>query len=377
MKKIIIIGAGASGLMLAKQLNEYKKLYDLDICITILEANDKAGKKILASGNGRCNMSNDSIQADDYNHKQFVSKIIDDYNIKTYFDDYGLITKNMNGLYYPYNEQAKSVVQFFLNELEDVNIIYNTKVISIEEVIHTTNGNYEYDFIAMCCGSKASKQLGGNESGYMILKELGYKITDLYPSLVQVISKDVSKNIKGVRIHGTFTLYKDEEVVLKEKGEVLFTDYGLSGIAIFQMTRFIKEGNYRIEVDSFDEYSLEETIKLIKNLQREGHFDLRLLVNDKYANYLNVGHKNAKDIAYALKHRSFKVDGLNSFDNAQIVSGGLDIHELNDDCSLKRHNHIYVCGELLDVDGPCGGYNLHFAFASGIFVANQLLTKLF
>ena len=385
MKKIVIIGGGASGLACALTLNELKKLYQMDLSITILEANEKLGKKILASGNGRCNLSNTNISANYYHHKDdfVLETILNDFSVYDFFDHNGLWTRVEGELYYPNSKQASSVVRFFEKHLDDVMIAYHTKAEHIDvqnRRVITSQGIYLYDELILACGSKAAAKLGGNDSGYRMLKELNHHITDLKPALVQLKSKQVEKYLKGCRLRGTFSLIREGKCIAKEKGELLFSDYGLSGIAIFQLSRFYEYGD-EIEIDLFDDLSENELNHRLKELLSNNALDLEMILPSQYGRFLSgkiheINYSNTKEVVKLLKHYHFKIDGLNDFENAQIVRGGLRMSEVNDDLSSKLVDHLYICGELLDIDGPCGGYNLHFAFSSGYKVAANIIYKL-
>ncbi len=384
MKEIIVVGAGASGLACCMRLLEMIDLYLLDIHITLIEANRTIGKKLNATGNGKCNLSHANIQASDYHttNMRIVEKVLEDFSVEEFFDGHGLWTKQMGDLIYPSSEQARSVVNFFKKKLNhpSMTLVLDEKVTGIDEYVHTNKQRFHYDKLVLCCGSKAAGQLGGNDSGYELLRGLGHTITALKPGLVQLTSRDVPAYLKGTRLHGTFTLWHDSKRIHEEKGEVLFTDYGLSGIAMFQMSRYASSGD-TITIDAFDSYTKEEFKDKVYSQYFQECLDLEGMLPGNYARYIResvgrIDERSLSLLAGLCKQATFRIDGLYHYDHAQIVQGGLSMKEVNEDLSSKINNNIYICGELLDVDGPCGGYNLHFAFSSGYYAAGNIIKTL-
>ena len=240
MIDILIIGGGASGLACAikASLNGSK--------VTIIEKNNKLGKKLLATGNGRCNFWNKEQDLNKY-HSNNIDILEDIYNLKKdevlkFFDDLGIIYHDIRGFYYPITNQASTIVNALINKLEKlkVNIIYNEEVLNIDKVndkfiIKTNNNSYEAKKVVMATGSKAS--LNENYLGYDIVKNLGHTITNLKPSLVQVMGSDNYYNLwNGVRSNANLTLIVDNKIIKEENGEVQFTSYGLSGICLFNLS---------------------------------------------------------------------------------------------------------------------------------------------
>jgi hypothetical protein len=375
MKKIIIIGAGASGVMCSIYL---KKLVDCEVII--LEANASPLKKLLATGNGRCNLSNKDMTINHYEGKNI--KIIENilnYDIEDEFFKLGLLTKYQGNLLYPRSEQAKTVY----NTLYDtalslgVQFIFNSEVIQMNEhTIYTQNQKYHFDICVFAFGSPAGKLSLKTFDRYHLFQSLGLKVNELRPSIVQMKTKPAYPSLKGVKIKGTFSLYDKQQLIKKEKGELLFTDDGVSGIAIMNLSRYVNK-SLRLEIDMFDDYNEKELYKLIVFRQKEGynHF-YDGLVNTKLSHFLEKkGLTNPRDIVNMLKHFELNVISLRDETYAQVMKGGLSLEEVNSSLNLKKYPQMYAIGECLDVAGDCGGYNLHFAFASSYKVAKEIERK--
>lgn len=402
--KIAIIGGGASGLCCAIEAAKNSDGHKTDI--VIYEAKDRVGKKILATGNGRCNMFNINAAADDYSLPSFVRDTLTSYGAEStrrFFETLGLYTRHdEEGRAYPLSNQASSVLDVLRFECEHLGV----KTLCGEEITAIkkqgkgfvlSDGRY-YDKVVLACGGKA---VAKNYGGYELLKSLGHTVTKLMPALTKLTVKDNSftKSLKGIRHKAGIALYIDGKKVTEEKGELLFADYGLSGIAVMQISSFIAR-HFRnsktlpkAECDFVCEMSLEE---LIESLVRICSYNKRLKAENLLTGFMpkklgenivrSAGIPISKDIgelsegeirniASACKCFSFEIAALRPFDDAQVTSGGADLREF--DCKTlesKKVKNLYCCGELLDIDGPCGGYNLLWAFASGRAVANALLT---
>lgn len=375
MKKIIIIGAGASGVLCSLYL---KELID-DIQVIVLEQNHAPLKKLLATGNGRCNLSHKNITIDSYCGEN-IEKIIPilDYDIVEEFQKFGILTKYQGELLYPRSEQALTIKNCLYEKAinEGVIFFFDQEVKRIDyprSLIYTSKQTFHFDEIVFAMGSPAGKLSGQTFDRYQIFDKLQLKVNPLLPSLVQMKTKPVLPSLKGVRIKGTFTLY-DQNQRYQQKGEMLFTNDGVSGIAIMQLSRYFQNQPMNLEIDMFDDYSEEELYALIeqrinKNYQ---HF-YEGLVNTKMAAYLEKKNlRSPAQIVKVLKHFHLQVVGLRDESFAQVLKGGLSLNEVDDDLQIKKYPHLYAIGEILDVAGDCGGYNLHFAFASAYWVAKAI-----
>ena len=378
MKKVIIIGAGASGVLTAI----YLKKYINDIDVIVLEQNNTALKKLTATGNGRCNLSNKNIDIKHY-EGQNIHKIkhVLDYDIVNEFYDLGILTKYQGELLYPRSEQAVTVKNCLLNKAESLGVLflYEQIVQSVDysqSIVHTNKQDFHYNELVFAMGSPAGKLSGTAFDRYKIFEKLNLKVNPLIPSLVQMKTNPAFPKLKGVRVKGTFTLM-DKMNTFQEKGELLFTDDGVSGIAVMLLSRYFKGEKMTLEIDMFDDYSEKELFKMIdERLNQDYNHFYDGLVNNKLASFLEKRNlKTTKDIVNALKHFKVEVIGLRDESYAQVLRGGLALEEVDSSLEIMKYPHLYAVGEVLDVAGDCGGYNLHFAFASGYTVAKAIERK--
>lgn len=355
METIAIIGAGASGLACMNILNQTKQ-YN----IIVLEQSNKSARKILASGNGRCNVSNKNIDISAYNTDNTIIKnIIEHFNVQQFFDLLSLKLRYEGNLIYPYSLSSQSVKNALMKNINDVSLIEECEVLQIKKEqqykIITTRGVYFADKIVIATGSPAN-HLSGKHNLDM-LKKLKVKCIPFTPSLVQLKTKQVYKTLKGLRIKGIAQLYDDEQLIDQKNGEILFTDYGLSGICIMQLSRYLKDVNQPvIHLNLLPDLNEKEIQK----------YGMNGLFHEKLSKLLQEKNINPRNMIFSV------IDTM-GIEKAQVCHGGVCLDELDDDLQLKKYSNIYVCGEALDVDGDCGGYNLHFAFASGEYVARKII----
>ena len=394
MKYVAIIGGGASGIFSALHL---KKLFNNQIDITIFEKNSRIGRKILASGNGKCNLSNQTLLADNIYNNEFATKIYNEFppiKLREYLDTLGLFTKlDQANRVYPQTESSNSVLDLMLLHLKNANVIIKTEetVLDIKKqnnkyLVSTKNTSDLFDYVIISTGSKASSKLGSNNEGYDIFKKLNVNITPLKPGLVGIKTKkqDVS-TLSGIRQKSIVKLYYNDKVIFEELGEVQFKDEGISGIVVMNASSIIARAssNVKITLDLLPNYDKEELIgklgyiqSLNKNisLKELSHGILPKMLANKICDMLK-DKLNIKEFVNLSKNYPINVEGTYGFDNAQICVGGVDLKELNENLELKKHPNIYATGEVLDIDGLCGGYNLQFAFASGFVAANAIYQK--
>lgn len=372
MSKIIIVGAGVSGVYLSILLSQHGHE------VIVLEQNPTPLKKLLATGNGRCNLSNEDMDIKYYqsDNLDLVSDIIHHFDIDEAMKDLGLMTTHIGKLIYPHSEQAISVKNILLNRALELGVlfIYNQEVIDIKpfkQTITTNDQNYHYDEVVLAMGSEAGKLSGVNASRYQILNKLNLNIIEPTPSLTQMYTKPVYKSFKGVRVKGTFKLLEDNQIKHVEKGELLFTDYGVSGIAVMQLSAYIlPHHHYQLSIDFFsekDSQKLYEYIELQKNKAYNHIYDSLLPL--KIAQYME--NKGMDDITQ-LKDFRLDIVGLRNYETAQVMKGGLSLKEVDHDLQLISYPNIYAMGEILNVAGLCGGYNLHFAFSCAKHVSEAI-----
>lgn len=380
MKKVIIIGAGASGVYLSSLL--MKKCYG-QLEVLVLEQNAAPLKKLLATGNGRCNLSNKDMDiqyfhSDDLNK---VKSIIHSFDVQKAFEEIGLLSIYQGNLLYPRSEQALTVKNILMDEAinQGVRFIYNQEVIKIEcqsqYVLYTQDHTYKADYVIFAMGSEAGKLSGMNQSRYDLFKQLKLETLPAKSSLVSLHTLPVLKQLKGVRVKGTFKLLNHNQCIHTEKGELLFSDYGVSGIAVMQLSSFIEDNQqYEMSLDLFDDYSYDELYDLIekrKSQYYEHFYDG--LVHNKISHYLEtLNMKDTHKIVKQLKDFRLKITGLRPLEYAQVAKGGLVLKETDDNLQIKKYPHLYAIGENLNVTGLCGGYNLHFAFACAARVASAI-----
>lgn len=382
MKKVVIIGGGASGMMAAIQAAR------TGAAVTLLEHNEKPGKKILATGNGRCNLTNLVQEPSRYRSSQpdFPWKIITQYPLEdtlAFFSELGIYTKDRNGWVYPYSDQAAGVAQVLELEArhQKVKIKTTEEVTDIlredgQYLVKTATWQYPCDSVIISCGSSASNVEGSSTTGYELAEKLGHTVVKPLPSLCGIRGKDnYYAKWAGNRMDGRITLEIDGETVGEEQGEILFTEYGISGIGVFQLSRYAVRGTDEGKIatyhlDLMPQLTKEELVKLLLDRQQAGSYKnpqelLIGLLPRKMIDVLVKKTYEPEKIAERLKDWQVPVKGAYALQQAQICSGGVDPRELTEQLESRLHPGIYFTGEVIDVDGPCGGYNLQWAWSSG------------
>ncbi len=370
----MVIGGGLGGIVTSLEL----KKSGVDVCL--VEAKDRLGKKILASGNGKCNILNRDLNAAFYN-TDFVKYSIGKYNfdvLYNYYSNLGVMLKeDEEGRVYPYTESSNTILNALLDQLSlyKVDVLLNEEVKSIKKendgyIIKTTNRQIETNKIVLATGSNAS--FGINSHG--LLGDLGQKTTKLKQALVPLKTKAII-GANGVRAKVKLSLYIENKMVFSEDGEILFKEGAISGILAFKASIYLSRWMVKNNKDEVNAFVLLDFVPSMNldNLRK-------YLSNSKLTNPLiGVVHKaiaqnvKGKDIAFELKNYKCKIDGLTNLENAQVMSGGFDVNFFDDKTYMsKTLNNVYACGEVLDVDGQCGGYNLSFALASSLCVVDSI-----
>ena len=357
----IIIGGSAAGLAAAIQLKRNMP----GAQVIILERLEAAGKKLLATGNGRCNLTN--IEADNYKE------------VSAFFNSLGLMLRNEDGRIYPYSLKAETAVSVLLAECERLKIEIITEC-TVEKIdpdltVYTDRGIFSADRVIVCAGGCAQKNLGSNGSGYALLRGLGHSVTPVYPALVQLTSSSkYPRIIKGTRTKCRVSIEIDGRIEAEEYGEVLFTDYGLSGIAVMNLSHTVsqcfgegKGGRCTAVLDLIPE--LDEA-QVITHLENYGALTgiLGTKLSDIIMKQAGGDFEKAAKIS---KGWRLIITGTKGFDFAQITMGGIPLDEV-DGFRSKKIPGLYICGEILDRQFACGGFNLDFAFHSGIAAANMI-----
>lgn len=402
--EIIIIGGGASGIIASITAKDSGK------DIAILEGGSRIGQKILTTGNGRCNITNKNVTFSRYHSKNpdFFKYVLDNFTVEdtiNLFYSLGLPLTTLEGdKMYPLSLQASSVLDVFRMAIEDRNIpIYlNTKVKDIKKTqkgfkINTDSEEiYECSKLILCCGGKSAPSTGSDGTGFSLAKTLKHNIITPVPALVQLkLRYDHLKALSGVKFNGFAEIHINKESIRKEFGEVLFTDYGISGPPILQLSRIasyaLSEGkSVSLTIDMMPELNKEDLIEFLEN--HWGLFGYRSVLNSfiglinkkiipvllKEASITNI-HKPCYELDWdekqkifdLLKNWTFEVYDTNSFKNSQVTAGGVNTDEVNPTTlESKIVKDLYFAGELLDVDGDCGGFNLQWAWSSG-FIAGK------
>lgn len=366
--RIIIIGGGVAGMtaaiIAAKRGGR----------VQIIEREERLGRKILLTGNGKCNLGNINPIEGKYN-TEFVNKVFSKYGLKEILDflkSIGVVTRIQEGRIYPYSNEASTVQNALRNSIAEcgVKTILDREVSTISEKF-LVNNKYICDKVVLCSGSPAT--IGQDST--KLYETYGHKKRPMKPALVPLITDKTNlKGLKGVRISALAKLYVDGHYLTETNDEILFKDNGLSGTAIFNLSvKLARIGEFSkasIELDLMPEYSEESVSELVSSMEGiEGLFHKELCQNI----YRNASFKDPIAIAREIKHYLIEDVRLGPFYLAQIASGGLDT-EYFEPLTLesKLCKGLYAAGEVLDVDGECGGYNLMWAFASGLAVGNSL-----
>lgn len=359
---VVIIGGGASGVIAALKI---KKLSKKSVCI--LEQNDKVLKKILKTGNGKCNIFNNNIESSYYNDFSLIEKHLD-IDLEKEFLELGILVKEESmGRMYPHSESANNVVNILVEKLkkEKVEVKTNYKVEKIVKKDHfVINNEIEATNVIVATGSLAQEKT----NGYNLLEKLGHNITKLKPGLVSLVTKEKTSHMKGLRVKCVETNYNIE-------GELLFKENGLSGILAFDLSRLIDKK----ETLSFDLAPTLSKKALTKYFENSNNLEISLLaLAPKMVCYdilSRTKDSNIDKIVDVIKNYDFTVIDRNGYDTAQITLGGVKVNEINEDFSSKKVEGLYITGEVINVDGACGGYNLYFAWISGIIAADSIILK--
>ncbi len=399
MKQIVgIIGGGASGLIAAISAarNGAKVL--------IFEKSNRVGKKILATGNGRCNYSNTSASSKDFHGKntKIIDTVFDTYGVNdtlNFFEDIGIYPLiKEDGKVYPRSLQASCVLNNLRYEIEKLKIeeITDCNVKKLRKMkdgfdIITADKNYFVNKVIICTGGMAGSQYGCNGDGYRLAESFGHEIVRTFPALVQLkLEGDYLKRIAGVKFDGVASVIHNNSILREEVGEILFTDYGVSGPPILQLSRLALSQYYKNEkiylnLDMFPELNLNmlydilhERFEKLKGKTVEESFEgminkklIPVILNAASTFYKDVTCENFNKkeiyaIANILKNWKFEIIGHNNWQQAQTTAGGISTKEVNPlTLESKKVENLFFAGEVLDIDGDCGGFNLQWAWSSG------------
>lgn len=404
MKQILVLGGGAAGIVAAISAAEQAQGRAK---VLLLERNPRIGKKLLATGNGRCNLDNAHIRPEDYftSDRETLGRMLEaigPHGVTNWFADHGLfVTVDEAGRIYPYSNQAADVLNLLLYWLEKFGVQVRTDctVTAVEPDRVTLEGGevLEADGIICAFGGSAGPQFGTDGSGVLMLRPMGCKATALYPCLVPLkCKKSQIAGLSGIRVKCDAALYDAEKLIHRESGEVQFTDYGLSGIAVMQLSghlgqqRKLRRGHIRIdlfpgfETPEYLAMYLKKRLRALPGCSVEAY--VTGLLNKRVASAvwrgLELGEMSRKadslsaqeweELAYGLKNWCFTDLENTGWKNAQTTGGGVRLSDLEPESfRLRNCPGVYVVGETADCAGSCGGFNLHFAFGSGILAGRD------
>lgn len=410
-KTLSVIGGGASGMAAAIEAARYAENHNIDINITIYEKLSKAGKKILATGNGRCNILNSEPQKGKYcGNKKFINAVLDKYNVENnveFFMSMGLyLTHETDGRLYPLSLQASSVLDALRFELEklNVNIICDTPITSIKRIdnVFLLNEEFFTDSVIIAGGGKSSSVHGSDGSCYNLLKALGVKVNPVFPALTAIKLKNKDVSLKGIRAHGEILIVENGKVIASDCGELQYTEYGISGIPAMNVSRHIaehfqfnKKGKIIMAINSLPDFSPDEIFSYIVSRSKSnpnllcenllsGLMPKKLGISKLHAARIapdsTIGTLTKNQIAVLteiINSQLFEISGTLGFENSQVTAGGADTSLFNSaTLECKKIDGLFVCGEVLDVDAVCGGYNLTWAWSSGRCAGYNAIKKL-
>ena len=405
MKKVIIIGGGASGLVSAIYA------HDSGCDVTVIEKNNILGKKILVTGNGRCNYFNDDFNENHYiSSSDSVNHIINEKNkekVLSFFKKVGFIPKIKEGYYYPYSNQAISIQNILITEIKNRNIKVINNIV-VENVsytnnlfqLKTNNGFFEANSVIVATGSKALYDTEVENIGYNILNKFGHKIIKPLPGLVQLKCEgNFLKDWSGIRCDARLSLYENNNLIKVESGELQLTNYGISGICTLQLSNYAVRSIYNgnnisIKINFLDFLGIKNFNDFLEYFDKRNNYlngrtvseIFDTILNYKLSNILiNLSNinlsKKYSELTYEEKNIlcdniinfNLKIIGYNSYKDAQVSTGGVSLEEidLNTMESLKQKG-LYITGELLDITGDCGGYNLALSWITGILAGENI-----
>lgn len=397
-QSVIVIGGGASGMTAAIYAAR------AGAAVTILEHTDRIGKKILSTGNGRCNMTNLHQSAYCYRSSQpdFPMAVLKQFSTEQtlgFFKELGILTKSKDGYLYPNSEQASAVLDVLRMEIGHlgIQVVCGCHIQSVKKLkggqgfqLHTSLGSFQAACVVLAAGSKAAPVTGSDGSGYELAKQLGHSIIPPLPALVQLRCKETHyKQLAGIRTEARVSLLADQRMAASETGELQLTDYGISGIPTFQISRYASEALSQkktvvAEIDFLPHHSFIETEEFFRDRARNmGHKTCEEwmvgILNKKLSVVLlklagigrdqpasGMDSEKWQALLKQIKEYKTVITATNSFEHAQVCCGGVDTREIEPDTmESRRVRGLYLAGELLDVDGICGGYNLQWAWSSG------------
>lgn len=406
--KIAIIGGGASGLLCAAKLNA---LFKNNISIDIIEKDKKVGRKIIMTGNGKGNISNTNVNEAKYNDN-FVKFALENFSyldLVNFFESKGvLLTKDEEGRVYPRSETSNTILDTLRSSYESklINEVLETNIERLnfeKNQIRVVGKNFNklYDYVVVTTGSKASLNNVPNNFNEGLISSTNHTLTSFYPALSPLYIKESIASLRGIRAKVKANMELDKAYSVE--GEVLFKDDSLSGICMFELSTFYARNMIKnrinklsLELDFLKEFKVEFLIDKLKGIRKNlPDNDASLLLNGFFpkmlAKYIldstklelkgrknkDLNDKELEIIALSIKKQKFNIDTKKTSNNCQVMVGGICLDEVNaSTLESKLHSNLYFGGEVLNVDGQCGGFNLHFAFASGNLIAESIFKRI-
>ncbi len=403
---VIVVGGGASGMVAAIMAARRGK------SVLLIEKKEKLGKKILATGNGKCNYSNTYYDKTVYRSDApaIIPAVLEQFSVEdcvAFFRELGIEPLAKQGYLYPASQQAASVVEVLAIELRrlKVKVVLDESIVKVIKKgkayqVKSDKGMYESRAVILATGGKAGSKLGSDGSGYELAKGFGHSIVPVTEALVALRSPSkLFKSIAGIRINANVSVLVDGKSAVSQSGELQLTDYGISGIPVFQISRYATKALYaqkkvEVTVDFSPECGFEEMMRKLeerKNLRPDKTAEEYLigLYPYKLATLfvkeaglkpeLKVGTLSVeaiKKLTKLIKEFRVPIEGSNGFDQAQVCAGGVDAREVcNETMESTKSEELYLTGELLDVEGTCGGYNLQWAWSTGYIAGQHCLER--
>ena len=405
MREVIVIGAGASGLVTAIVAARRGKK------VLVLEKNNKIGKKLLATGNGKCNITNQRPTLERFysSNPHFIREVFEGYGyqpIKQFFKSIGLeLIEAKEGKVFPMSLQASSVVELLVAECEHLGVkirceveVEQVKRVGDEYEIKHNRGVEMAKKLVIATGHLSAPQLGGVDVGVSFAKRLGHSTVKPFPTLVQLTSPMKRlERMAGVKVESRVTLKTAEGRVVQKQGDVLFTSYGISGLAILDISRFVmvelfSKKSIMLTIDLMPKMSKEQLLALMRKslvkksskpltVWMQGFINKKLILpileplglQDETVGSMFSNRQHLEAMVSKIKKFQFEVDGSKGYKGAEVATGGVDTKEVNPKTmESKKHKGLYFTGEVLDVDGDRGGFNLHFAWVCGLRVGESI-----
>lgn len=375
---VAVIGGGASGLYLAALLA------GSNLKVALIESQPRVGKKLSATGNGQGNLTNVNVSEDKYFGSVCVKNIIGDY--QSVLELFPMLFEiDGEGRVYPTGKQASSMtdaLRRIIDNAPNVDVYLSTKIIEINKgyVIKSEDEKIFYsEKVVLSTGGKSQKQFGSDGNAYKLATRFGHKISQLYPSLVQLkTNTEDIKTLKGIRVFADVTAIINDKETVTQRGDVIFTEYGVTGNAIFSLSAYLTDKeDVALKISFLPDVSYETLLSSIERKISLGYERSEMLsgtLNNQLGRaIIRKSGSTPKEIARSVKDFRLKVIGSLGFDYAQVTKGGIYGAEVTDNLESKYSKGLYFTGEILDVDGLCGGYNLHWAFSSAKKVASAIL----